>query len=176
VKNQQLSLKPQDLVVLLKLVSASEKPFTYGSIGRALFISASEIHASLTRARVARLVTSDHDGEITVAREALRELLLRGAQFVFPAVTGPMIRGIPTAHASPAMRDFLVQSDEPPPVWPYAKGTVRGIALYPLYPTVPRAAEIDSRLYDALALFDALRIGRSREREFASVALKKVLT
>jgi hypothetical protein len=176
VKNQQLTLKPQDLVVLLKLVSAPREPFTYGSIGKALFISASEVHASLTRARIARLVTSDQDGDIAVARDALRELLLHGAQFVFPAVTGPLIRGIPTAHASPAMRDFLVESDEPPPVWPYAKGTVRGIALQPLYPTVPRAAEIDSRLYEALALFDALRMGRSREREFASAALKKVLT
>jgi len=156
MKNQQLSLKPQDLVILLKLVSAPEEPFTYSSIGKALFISASEVHASLARARIARLFTSDHDGDFAVAREALRELLLHGAQFVFPAVVGTLTRGIPTAHASPAMRDFLVPSDEPPPVWPYAKGTVRGIALQPLYPTVPRAAEIDSRLYETLALFDAL--------------------
>lgn len=125
--------------------------------------------------RLARLVKSDHDGEITIAREALSDLLLHGAQFVFPAVTGPLARGIPTAHASPAMRDFFVQSDEPPPVWPYAKGTVRGMALQPLYPSVPRAAEKDSRLYEALALFDALRIGRSREREFATAALQKLL-
>jgi hypothetical protein len=175
LKNQQLSLKPQDLVILLKLITGAKEPFTYASLGRALFISASEVHASLARARVARLIMSDENGDIAIVRGALRELLLHGAQFVFPAVLGSLVRGIPTAHASPAMRDLLVQPDEPPPVWPYAKGTVRGLALQPLYPTVPRAAEIDSQLYETLALFDALRIGRSRERDLASTALNKLL-
>ena len=74
------------------------------------------------------------------------------------------------------MRDLLIESNEPPPVWPYSEGSARGIALHPLYPTVPRAAERDSRLYDALALFDAIRIGRAREREIASAALTRLLT
>lgn len=47
MKNQQLSLKPQDLVVLLKLASAPEKPFSFYAMAKALFISASEIHACL---------------------------------------------------------------------------------------------------------------------------------
>ena len=175
MKNQQLSLKPQDLVVLLKLVLTSREPFTYASIGKALFISPSEVHASLARSRVAQLVTSHQTGEIAVAQGALRELLLHGARFVFPGVTGTLVRGIATAHASPALRDLFVQSEEPPPVWPYTKGTTRGIALHPLYPTVPRAAEKDPRLYHALALFDALRIGRARERDLASVELSRLI-
>ena len=137
-------------------------------------MSASEVHASLARAQVARLVTSN-DGAIAVVHGALKELLLHGGQFVFPAITGGSARGIPTAHASPALSGLLVKTDEPPPVWPYPKGNVRGIALHPLYPTVPRAAETDSRLYEALALFDALRIGRSRERRLASEALSRLL-
>lgn len=175
MKNQQLSLKPQDLVVLLKLISANEEPFTYASIGKALFISSSQAHASITRARAAQLVMTESNNRLTVVRGALRELLLHGARFVFPAITGGLVRGIPTAHASPALRDLLVQSDEPPPVWPYPKGTVRGVALQPLHPGVPRAAENDPRLYKCLALFDALRIGRARERDLASAELGRLL-
>jgi hypothetical protein len=159
----------------MKVAGAPDTTFTYASLAKTLFMSASEIHASLARARIARLATPNDGGPISVIRKSLRDLLLHGAQFAFPAVTGPMTRGFPTAHASPALRDLFVQSDEPPPVWPFAKGGVRGIALYPLYPTVPRAAEIDSRLYESLALFDALRIGRSRERDSAAEALNKLL-
>lgn len=175
MKNQQVTLKPQDVVILLKLITASGEPFSYAMLGKSLFISASEVHASLARARTAQLVTSDQSGEVVIARAAFRELLLHGARFVFPAVTGSLLRGVPTAHASPPLRDLLVQSEEPPPVWPYAKGTVRGTALHPLYPTVPRAIETDPKLYQALALFDALRIGRSRERDIASSELSKIL-
>jgi hypothetical protein len=139
-------------------------------------MSASEVHASLARARIARLVTANRNDSFEVARDAFRELLLHGAQFVFPAITGSLTRGIPTAHAGPALRDLLIQSNEPPPVWPYSEGTARGITLHPLYPTVPHAAEGDSRLYEALTLFDAIRIGRAREREIALAKLTKLLT
>lgn len=176
MKNQQLSLKPQDLVILLKLICSQDKALTYSGIAKALFMSASEVHASLARARIARLVAADSNDSFEVLRGAFRELLLHGAQFIFPAVTGSMVRGTPTAHAVPALQDLLVAPNEPPPVWPYAEGSVRGIALHPLYPTVPRAAKDDSRLYEALALFDAIRIGRAREREIASAALTRLLT
>ena len=29
---------------------------------------------------------------------------------------------------------------DPVPVWPHKNGTVRGVAFYPLYPSVPEAA------------------------------------
>jgi hypothetical protein len=175
MKNQQVSLKPQDLVVLLKLACSPKQSFTYASLARTLFISASEVHASLTRARLARLAGAQEEESISLAREPFRELLLHGARFVFPPVSGPMVRGMPTAQASHVLQDYLVSTNEPPPVWPYSKGTVRGIGLYPLYPTVPRAAENDPPLYRALALFDALRIGRARERDFAVNELSLLL-
>jgi hypothetical protein len=48
---------------------------------------------------------------------------------------------------------------DPVPVWPYKNGTVRGVSLAPLCPTVPEAALRDERLYAVLALFDAIRSG-----------------
>ena len=50
-------------------------------------------------------------------------------------------------------------------------GKVQGIAFRPLYPSVPDAVRLDSRLYELLALIDAIRGGRSRER---TVAIKEI--
>ena len=63
-----------------------------------------------------------------------------------------------------------------PVVWADPEGKVRGEALEPLYPSVPRAARADEALYELLALVDAVRAGRARERELAVAALRKRLS
>jgi hypothetical protein len=60
-----------------------------------------------------------------------------------------------------------------PPVWPYPEGPVRGIAFAPLHKNVPQAALADARLYELLALSDALREGRARERKLAAAELER---
>ena len=82
---------------------------------------------------------------------------------------------MPTAYAGPPLKGLINQPDEPPPVWPDPEGKVRGIALFPLYPTVPQAARSDVELYENLALFDALRSGAARERELAKELLSQRL-
>lgn len=49
-------------------------------------------------------------------------------------------------------------SDEPPPVWPYAQGELRGQAIQPLH----RAAPGWSELGEMLSLLDSLRAGDGR--------------
>ena len=60
-------------------------------------------------------------------------------------------------------------------VWPYAHGKVLGQSIKPLYKTVPKACEKDFALYELLALTDALRIGKNRERNLAITELKNRL-
>ena len=43
-------LKPQDIVILLKLVASGEIDWSYPSLAHDLFMSASEIHAGIKRA------------------------------------------------------------------------------------------------------------------------------
>jgi hypothetical protein len=62
------------------------------------------------------------------------------------------------------------------PVWPDSDGTRQGAAVEPLYRSVPIAAKNDPALYDLLALVDALRIGRARERKFAEQELERRLS
>ena len=66
-----------------------------------------------------------------------------------------------------------------PPVWPDAEGGVRGITFEPLHKTVPKAVRSDSVLHELLALIDAVRDGRARERQLAerelSARLRRLL-
>lgn len=85
------------------------------------------------------------------------------------------VRGVPTAAAAEPLKSHFVDDGEPPPVWPYPEGTVRGLSFSPLYKSAPKAALLDSRLYQLLVLCDAIRSGRTRERVLAVELLRKAL-
>jgi hypothetical protein len=78
---------------------------------------------------------------------------------------------VPTSYAAPPLKKKIAPGDNLPPVWPYPEGTTRGVAFEPLYPSVPAAALKDKFLYEYLALADALRDGRVRERKIAEQEL-----
>jgi predicted nucleotidyltransferase len=82
---------------------------------------------------------------------------------------------VPTGYAAPPLNQVIVGSSDPPPVWPYAEGPVRGLAFAPLYRTVPQAAMRDPQLYELLALVDAIRDGRAREADLAAKGLESRL-
>lgn len=104
---------------------------------------------------------------------ALLEFLEHGLKYVYPQQPGPLVRGMATAHsAEPLVND--IQANEQV-VWPYAEGNIRGQAIEPLHPNVPAACMEDKNLYELLALIDALRIGRKREKQIAMEELKKRL-
>jgi hypothetical protein len=161
-------LKPQDAVVLLKLAVAGSE-WTYPSLAESLGMSASEVHAAVRRAARAGLYDEQRRSP---NRKALIEFLVHGLRYVFPAERGPLTRGLPTAYAAPPLNQKIQASAEPPPVWPDAEGTVRGEELRPLYRSVPRAARRDQALYELLALVDAIRAGRARERKIAATELE----
>jgi len=171
--NKQISLRPQDLVVALKLVLLREKNFTYASLGAELALAPSEVHACIGRAVLARLVTQSKRGGTTPINSAIREFILHGVRYAFPAVSGPITRGMPTAYGAPIFKGRF-QPDETP-VWPMLDGQARGPALYPLYPSLPIAAAKDSQLYDILTMIDAIRAGAAREREFAGALIAERL-
>ena len=163
-------LKPQDVVVVLKLSEFNGKRPPFAQIADELSMSASEVHAAVKRARAARLL---HGTELDerVNGKALEEFLIHGLKYAFPAQHGPMTRGLPTSYAAEPLRRFIKAGNEPVPVWPDPAGPVRGTAFEPLYPSVPEAARQDPYLYELLALVDAIRDGRVRERKLAEKEL-----
>jgi hypothetical protein len=103
----------------------------------------------------------------------LLEFLVHGLKYAFPPVWGSLTRGVPTAYAAAPLNTIISPSSDPLPVWASPKGTVRGISLAPLYPTIPDTALRDEELYGMLALVDALRTGQARERNAAERLLKE---
>ena len=165
--NPQVVLRPQDLVVLLRLSLEKGPSPTYAVLAGEICLTASEIHAALERAALAQLARKDASGKASVVRDALLLFIQHGARYAFPATRGGMTRGMPTGYAAAPLKDKIVQPNEPPPVWPHKHGTVRGEALHPLYPSVPEAAASNPALYELLALFDAVRGGSPREHALA---------
>jgi hypothetical protein len=156
--------KPQDIVVALKLCLGAEKQ-SYADLGQSLGMSASEVHAAVRRLMEARLVDPETK---EVRRDVLRNFLVHGVPYAFPANPKEVTRGMPTAWAAPVMAGKFSASEQIPPVWPDPDGQVQGASLQPLYASVPGAARRDPALYALLALVDALRIGRARERNLAA--------
>ena len=172
--NPQIVLRPQDLVVLLRLSLMPDVTPSYAALAGELGLTASEVHAGVERAMAARLARKDAAGRPLVLREALRLFVRYGARYCFPATRGSSTRGLPTGHAAAPLNAMIVSpTNEPPPVWPHKSGSVRGEAFYPLYPTVPEAAARNPALYELLALFDAVRGGSARERALALETLDK---
>jgi hypothetical protein len=120
----------------------------------------------------ARLLNGD---DKQVRRQALRDFLVHGLPSVFPAKTKEVTRGIPTAWAASGSEDRLVAGDSLPPVWPDPEGQTRGVAVKPLYRSVPHAARRDPQLHRLLAAVDSLRLGRARERQAAEEAIDRAL-
>jgi hypothetical protein len=169
-----MALKPQDVAVVLKLcLSGSRRP-PYSHIALDLLMSPSEVHAAVKRAQAAHLLHGPELGE-RPNLSAVEEFLIHGLKYAFPAKRGEPTRGVPTSYAAEPLRSLISGGDEPPPVWPYVKGSLRGVAFEPLYKLAPAAALRDPVLYECLALADALRDGRARERKLAEDLIIKRL-
>ncbi len=169
-------LLSQDVVVLAKLISYGGTRPSIAQLAADLSLSSSQVHLSLKRLERSHLI--EGQGGRPVLR-AVEEFLLHGVKYAFPARRGEATRGIPTAYAAPPLNDQIVESGDLPPVWPDADGDLRGVTLEPLHKTVPKAARKDPVLHELLALVDALREGRARERQLAerelSARLRRLL-
>jgi hypothetical protein len=167
IKNQ-FYLKPQDIVLLLKLATLGEEPWQQKGLSQVLKISQSEISQGISRLQYSGLLGGEGK---SVRRLALLDFLQFGLPYIFAQRPGAIVRGIPTAHSASPLNELI--TSEEIYVWPYPGGKVRGQSIVPLYPSVPNAVLADSALYEILALVDALRVGKMREKELAVVELRK---
>jgi hypothetical protein len=167
-------MKPSDLVVLCKIFTYQKGSgiWTYSLLSSGTYLSVGEVHASVKRLKASGLYNEVNK---TAMVSAMEEFLIHGVKYAFPAERGPVVRGVPTSHSAPVFRGEMSQSDEDAYVWPYAYGNAKGSAISPLSDGAPKAALEDRELYDILALVDALRIGRARERNIAKEKLKSIL-
>ena len=94
-------MRPQDIVVLLKIIHYTNTPWQYRDIAASLSLSVSEISESLHRSYIAGLVD---ESKRRVFRQSLMEFIEHGLHYVFPQQPGTMVTGVPTAHSHQAFK------------------------------------------------------------------------
>jgi hypothetical protein len=173
-----MSLKSLDIIFALELAIADERSRSYAELGRATGLSASEANQSARRGVLAGLLSpgASKFDKPRVRTQALLKFLEHGVPCAFFAAPGRVVRGVPTAHSAPPLDRQISAGEELAFVWASADGTVRGRAIEPLHPSAPRLATTNPRLYELLALVDALRVGDARERKLALKELEARLS
>ncbi len=178
-------LKPQDIVILLKILSAvtlsknySFEELTQNELARLLCMSPSEVNAGIKRLVLSGLlgpVQRVNRRVFMPIKAAVEECLISGIKYFFPTQLKAYTRGIVTSYAAPIFEKYIVLGNDPVPVWPCAEGDQRGLTLEPLYRSVPQSIikHPDPIFYDLLVLVDAIRIGRVRERNIAIQLVKE---
>ena len=163
-------MRPHDIVVLLKIAAKKDVPWLMKDLANELGISGSEISESLHRSSLAGLITKDKQN---LMKLSILDFLEHGLRYVYPQQPGAKVGGVPTAHSAAPLSEVIL-SDEVY-VWPYGGGKVRGESIEPLHPKLPEACLKDSEFYEYMALCDALRVGRAREKNQAIEILRKKL-
>lgn len=167
-----MGLKPQDVYVVLKILSGGSERSPYAQLAVSLVMSPSEVYASVKRAQTSGLLHAPglhHRPNVA----SIEEFLVHGLKYTFPSEHGELTRGVATSYAAEPLRGLIAPGSDPIPVWPYEEGQQRGMAFVPLYKNAPVAALRDQVFYQYLALVDALRDGRIRERKLAEAELHR---
>ena len=164
-------MRPQDIVILLKIIAIRNDDWRNIDLAYSLQISASEISESLNRCKITGLIDSN---KRKVHINSLKEFLIYGLKYVFPAEPGALVRGISTAHSASPINNYI-SSGTDTYVWPFANGKARGQAIEPLYKSIPAVVQDDQSFYELMVLTDTIRVGRVRESKIAVEELDKRL-
>ncbi len=163
-------MRPQDVVILMKILTLQDTPWQYRELSASLHLSMSEVSDSLNRSRIAGLID---ESKKKLHKQSLMEFLQYGVQYVFPALPGSMVTGIATAHTYAFYKKYF--KSDLNYVWPDEDGDIRGLAILPLYKNVIKAVKSDEKLYLLLASIDIIRVGKTRELKIAVEELRKAI-
>lgn len=161
-------IRPHDIVILLKISLLAPEQYMAKELASDLGISGSEISESLNRSSIAGFLSNDKK---MLLRRQLMEFLQYGIKYTFPQRPGAIVRGMATAHSAPPLNRLINSAEHF--VWPDGEGNMLGQMIEPLHPKAPQACKKDFKLYELLALTDAIRAGNVREQNLAVEELKK---
>jgi hypothetical protein len=168
-------LKPQDVIVAIKLAVNPDTSFTYARAAFELGLQPSRIHASVGLIQLSRLGAGPAIQQLTINRLRLADTLIYGVPTIFPAKVGAMSRGMRTAEINEIVPGHFSPTDEMAYVWPDPNGKVRGVSVTPLHPCVLVAASNDSKVKGLLIAIDVCRTAAARERKIARDYIRTAL-
>ena len=178
-------LRPHDVLCLLKICCLSGKQWSFHELSMAIGVSHGEAYNSFQRLKESLLISekasegrkSNMGGAaVRLSAQKFVDFLAHGVPVAFYQRRGPIVRGMLTSSFAPPLCEKLpAEEGAVPLVWPTPNGKARGETLEPLCKSAPTAAAADPRLYELLALVDALRAGRGKERKLALEILEQRL-
>lgn len=172
-------IKPLDIVLLVSMVGLKpDARTTFLQIAAELGSTTSTMNRSVNRLLTSGLLVKHRTGSLSpsdysVNRRGLYEILVYAIRYLMPTTVGAPARGMTTAHSGPDLKPLI--HAEIPYVWPYVDGTDFGPGIEPLDPSVPRVAASHPLFYRIMALTEACRVGRVRERKLAEDLLRALL-
>ena len=165
-------VKAPDIFVLSGVL-ANADAWTYRSLAADLGVPHPVVQRALSRSQAAGLYVSERRA---VHVPHFEEFAVHALRFVVPGELGAIVPGVPAAWAAePVSSSIRSAGDDLPPVWPYARGRVRGQALEPLHPAAPEAVRGWPELGELLSILDSLRTGDVRVRTVAQELLQGAL-
>lgn len=173
-----MELRPLDVVLAVMAATLEPDRWTIAAMATRLGVSNSQAFRAAKQASAAGFLNQERLGRrvsYRVHRAPLLEFLIHGIRYVFVPARGRLTRGVSTAHGAPVLSAHFRASEDPIPVWPHPDGPVRGESLEPLHRCVPAVALRDPHFYDVMALVDAMRVGRARDRALAAELLPRSL-
>lgn len=167
---QNRVIKPQDVVILGKLISAKVWP-SQKEIGDSLKLSQAEVSHALK--------TLGHVGLINLTTKkinklAITEFITHALKYLYPIEKKGTGRGILIGPSSSTFKG-KVQSDEYNYIWPDSNGDSKGIVVTPLLPELSSSVMENEILYKFLNVVEIFRgLGGVRHIQEAQKILKDI--
>lgn len=164
-------LKPQDIVVLGKLITDEAWP-TQKEIANALELSQSEISHSLKTLEQVSLINVTQK---RINKLAVLEFIVHAIKFFYPSEKKGIGRGI---KVGPSYSYFSkrVHPDEFDYVWPDPEGDSKGVIVSPLLTRFSKTIKENEKLLLFLNVIEVFRgLGGVRHRQEAQKALKELI-
>ncbi|MBI9054760.1 MAG: winged helix-turn-helix transcriptional regulator [Bacteroidales bacterium] len=159
-------MRPQDIVVLLKIIALKHNDWYNSDLAQSLKISPSVISEVLNRCKMAGLIDSK---KRKVNINSFIEFLIYGFRYVIPTQPGAIVKGIPTAHSASPIKEHI-SSGSDIYVWANAKGTHRGQAIEPLFKSIPKIVQEDKGFYELLIIIDTIRAEKGQAYAFINIS------
>jgi len=167
-------LKPQDIMIALKLITMHGRDWKYSEAALELNMSPSEVHSGIKRLKKCSLVTELVMGSGVYVQKmhlpdikSIKDFIYYGIRHVFPAVIGEPVKGLPTSFGVEHLYEGFEHNYPLIPVWEYPGGDYTGVSFKPIYSSAPQAGVNDFTLYQFLALTDSMRMDDANVRHYS---------
>ena len=173
MKRENKGVKPQDILLLSKLITLGEEQMRQIDLAIELDISQAEVANSLERLKRAGLID---DTKKRVNRLAAIEFFKHAIKFLFPIEYEAPSRGILIGPSAEFVKKAAKGKSDMIYIVEDVNGKDMGLAIKPIYHSVAKVIRENDLMYRLLCSIDILRgLGGVRHKQVAESELTKII-